>query len=84
MRSVPVAQEAGANIIVITAKPSALLAKYATVLLTAPVDSNTFFNSMVAPQFATEALLETISHKAKGIERRLKRIDKYLDELGNY
>lgn len=82
--SARMAQEAGANIIVITDKPSALLAKYATVLLTAPVDSNTFFNSMVAPQFATEALLETISHKAKGIEKRLKRIDKYLDELGNY
>ena len=78
------AKEAGAKIIVITDKPSALLAKYATVLLTAPVDSNTFFNSMVAPQFVTEALLETISHKAKGIEKRLKKIDKYLEELGNY
>ena len=43
-----------------------------------------FFNSMVAPQFATEALLETISHKAKGIEKRRKRIDKYLDALGKY
>lgn len=78
------AMEAGAKIIVITDKPSALLAKYANVLLTAPVDSSTFFNSMVAPQFITEALLEMISHKAKGIEKRLKRIDRYLDELGNY
>lgn len=78
------AQEAGAKIIVITDKPSAVLAKYATVLLTAPVDSNTFFNSMVAPQFLTESLLEMISHKVTGIEERLERIDKYLNQLGNY
>ncbi|MGF0032091.1 MurR/RpiR family transcriptional regulator [Bariatricus sp. SGI.154] len=78
------AQEAGAKIIVITDKPSALLAQYATVLITVPVDSNAFFNSMVGPQFVAEALLDTISHKVKGIEKRLKKIDKYLGELGNY
>ena len=78
------AHDAGASIIVITDKPSALLAQYATILLTVPVDSNAFFNSMISPQFVSEALLETISHKAKGIEKRLKKIDKYLGELGNY
>lgn len=78
------AREAGASIVVITDKPSALLAQYATVLLTVPVDSNTFFNSMVGPQFVTEALLDTVSHKVKGIEKRLKKIDRYLDELGTY
>lgn len=78
------AREAGANIIVITDKPSSLLAPYATALFTVPVDSNTFFNSMVGPQFVSEALLDTISHKVKGIEKRLKKIDKYLAELGNY
>lgn len=78
------AHDAGAAIVVITDKPSALLAQYATYLLTVPVDSNAFFNSMIAPQFVSEALLETISHKAKGIEKRLKKIDKYLGELGNY
>lgn len=78
------AREAGAKIIVITDKPEAMLAGYATVLLTAAVDSNTFFNSMTGPQFVTEALLDTVSHKAKGIEKRLKKIDKYLGELGNY
>lgn len=82
--SAKMAREAGARIIIITDKPSALLAEYATVLLTVPVDSNTFFNSMVAPQFVAEALLDTISHKVKGIEKRLKKIDKYLGELGNY
>lgn len=78
------AHDAGASIIVITDKPSSELAQYATVLLTVPVDSNTFFNSMIAPQFVSEALLETISHKAKGIEKRLDTIDKYLSKLGNY
>ena len=78
------AMEAGAKIIVVTDKPSSLLSQYATVLFTVPVDSNTFFNSMVAPQFVTEGILETISHKAKGIEKRLKKIDRYLEKLGNY
>lgn len=78
------AKEAGANIIVITDRPSSLLAEYASVLLTVPVDTNTFFNSMVGPQFIAEALLDIISHKVKGIEKRLKKIDRYLDELGNY
>ncbi len=78
------AKDAGARIIIITDKPSSTLAQYATVLLTVPVDSNTFFNSMIGPQFIAEALLDTISHRAKGVEKRLKKIDKYLDELRNY
>lgn len=78
------AQEAGSKIIIVTDKPSALLAEYATVLFTAPVDSNAFFNCMAGPQFIAEAILETLSHKAKGIEKRLKKIDRYLGELGNY
>ncbi len=78
------AREAGAKIIVVTDKPSALLAEYATVLFTVPVDSNAFFNCMVGPQFVAEAILETLSHKARGIEKRLKKIDRYLGELGNY
>ena len=78
------AKESGARIIVITDKPSALLADYATTLITVPVDTNTFFNSMIGPQFIAEALLETISHKVRGIDKRLKKIDRYLDELGNY
>lgn len=78
------AKDAGATIILVTDKPSALLAQYADVLLTVPVDSNAFFNSMVAAQFVIEALLDAISHKVDGIEDRLRVIDKYLDELGNY
>lgn len=78
------AHDAGAKVIVITDKPSALLAPYATVLFTVPVDSDAFFNSFVGPQFITEVLLDSISRKAEGVEDRLKRIDKYLDKLGNY
>ena len=78
------AKESGASIILITDKPSALLAPYATVLFTVPVDSNAFFNSIIAPQFVAEALLETISHKVKGLEKKLKKLDRYLGILGNY
>lgn len=82
--TVKMAKDAGARIVVITDKPSALLAPYASVLITVPVDSNNFNNSLVAAQFATECLLEAISHHVEGIENRLKKIDEYLDELGNY
>lgn len=78
------ARDAQAKIIVITDRPSSDLAKYATVYLTAPVDITAFYNSMVAPQFLTEALLHAISQKVTGLEGRLRKIDKYLDELGNY
>lgn len=78
------AKDSGARIIVVTDKPSALLASYASILFTVPVDSNAFFNSLVGPQFVTEVLLDTISHKAKGIEKRLNKIDRYLNRLGNY
>ena len=70
--AVQMACDAGAQIILFTDKPSALLAPYATVLITVPVDSNAFFNS-VAPQFACEALLDTISHHVKGIEEAAEK-----------
>lgn len=78
------AKEAGARIIIITDKPSSELAPYASVLFTVPVDSDAFFNSMVAAQFVAEVILDTISQKAKGVEKRLKKIDQYLGKLGNY
>lgn len=79
-----IAQEAGAQIIIITDKPSSDLAAFATLLFTVPVDSDAFFNSMVAVQFVAEAILDTISQHAKGVEKRLKKIDQYLGKLGNY
>lgn len=78
------AHDAGAKIVVITDKPSARLASYASVLLISSVDSNAFFNSFIGPQFIAETLLDTVSHKVTGIEERLERIDRYLDKLGNY
>ncbi|MGL6201055.1 MAG: MurR/RpiR family transcriptional regulator [Lachnospiraceae bacterium] len=78
------ASKAGARIVVVTDKPSALLAQFATALLTAPVDSNAFFNCMTGAQFATELLCDTISHKVKGVEKRLQNIDRYIGELGIY
>ncbi|MDR1801119.1 MAG: MurR/RpiR family transcriptional regulator [Lachnospiraceae bacterium] len=78
------AADAKAPVILITDKPSADLASYATALLSVPVDSSTFFNSMVGPQFVMEVLLDVISHKVKGIEKRLRNIDRYIGELGTY
>jgi DNA-binding MurR/RpiR family transcriptional regulator len=78
------ASDAGAPIIVLTDKRSSDMARFADVLLTAPIEISTFFNSMVGPQFLTEALLAEISTRVKGVEERLRRIDKYLDQLGNY
>lgn len=78
------AKDSGAKVIVVTDKPSSLLAQYAAVLITVPVDSNNFNNSLVAAQFVSECLLEAVSHKVDGIEQRLQKIDEYLDELGSY
>ena len=78
------AKEAGSQIIVITDKPSSELAPFATLLFTVSIDSDAFFNSMIAAQFVAEAILDSISQRAKGIEKRLRKIDKYLDRLGNY
>lgn len=78
------AAKAGARIVIITDKPSALLSQYATALLTVPVDSNAFFNCMAGAQFVAELLCDTISHKVKGVEKRLQNIDRYIGELGLY
>lgn len=80
------ARFAGAKVILFTDKPSALLSEYADILFTVPVNSTSFFNSLSAAQFLTEVLLNTISRKCKGrsIERKLKKIDLYLDEFGTY
>lgn len=78
------AKDAGAAIVVITDRPGADLAGFATVLLTAPIEISTFFNSMVAPQFLSELLLNAVSRRTENLEERLRKIDHYLDKLGNY
>lgn len=82
--SAEMAKKSGARIIVITDKPSALLASYADILFTVPVDNNNFFNSLVGAQFIVEELCETLSHQVKGLEKRLQNIDRYISELGIY
>lgn len=78
------AKDANASVIVITDRPASELAGYATVLLTAPIEISTFFNSLVAPQFLSELLLTAISKRTSHLEERLRKIDHYLDQMGNY
>ncbi len=79
------AGDAGASILAITDKPSALPAQYADVLLTVDVDTNSFFNSYVGVQLVMEILCAGISQRVgSSNESKLKTVDKYLDELGIY
>ncbi len=78
------ALESEARIILITDSEDAQLAPHASVVLTAPINSNLFFNSFVGAQFVLEALLDVVSRNAKGVEKRLKKIDRYLEQIGTY
>ncbi len=79
------AEDAGASIIVITDRPSAPLAQFATVLLTVDVDTNTFFNSYVGVQLVMEILSAGLSRKMGGANaEKLQLIDKYIGALGVY
>lgn len=79
------AETAGAKIIVITDRPSAPLAQYATVLLTVDVDTNTFFNSYVGVQLVMEILAAGLSRKVGTANaEKLQLIDRYIGALGVY
>lgn len=84
--AVRLAKKEGARIILFTDKPSSLLCEYADIIFTVPVNSTSFFNSMAAAQFMTEVLLNAVSRKCrpKQIEKKLRKIDIYLDEFGIY
>lgn len=79
------AYEAGAKIILFTDKATSPLARYATILFTVNVDSNTFFNSYVSVVFLAESLCASISKKI-GVSNaeKLTKIDKYISQLGVY
>lgn len=79
------AYEAGAKIILFTDKATSPLARFATILFTVNVDSNTFFNSYVSVLFLAEALCANISNKI-GVSNadKLTKIDKYISQLGVY
>lgn len=83
--AVQMAEDAGAKIVVITDKRSALLAQFAHVVFTVDVDSSAFFNSYVGVQFVMETLCANISKKiGTSNEEKLKNIDKYINEMQVY
>lgn len=84
-QAMQMAEDAGAKIIVITDRPSAPLARFASVLLTVDVDTNTFFNSYVGVQLVMEILSAGISRKTGGSNaEKLQLIDRYIGALGVY
>lgn len=84
-QALQMAEDAGASIIVITDRPSAPMARFATVLLTVDVDTNTFFNSYVGVQLVMEILSAGLSRKMGGANaEKLQLIDKYIGALGVY
>ena len=84
-QALQMAEDAGAGIIVITDRPSAPLAQFATVLLTVDVDTNTFFNSYVGVQLVMEILCAGLSRKMGGANaEKLRMIDRYIGKLGVY
>ena len=79
------AEDAGASIIVVTDRPSAPLAQYATILLTVDVDTNTFFNSYVGVQLVMEILSAGLSRRVGAANaEKLQMIDRYIGKLGVY
>jgi DNA-binding MurR/RpiR family transcriptional regulator len=84
-QALELAEDAGASIIVITDRPSAPLAAFATVLLTVDVDTNTFFNSYVGVQLVMEILMAGLSRQVgDATAEKLQRIDRYIGKLGVY
>lgn len=83
--AVQMAEDAGAGIVVITDKRSALLAQYADIVFTVGLNSSTFFNSYVGVEFLMEMLCADINKKiGYSNEEKLKNIDKYINELQVY
>ena len=79
------AHQVGATIIVMTDSPTAPLAKYATHLLTASVDSLAYFNSQISSIFTAELLCTYICKKVGGNNKeKLRLIDHYTSMLELY
>lgn len=84
-QALKMAEDAGASIIVVTDRPSAPMAQFATVLLTVDVDTNTFFNSYVGVQLVMEILSAGLSRRMGDANaEKLQLIDKYIGALGVY
>lgn len=77
------AKKQGAKIVVITDKPTSVLAPYADVLLLARCESSSFHNSYVAPMLVAELLCVYLARMTNGSNRDvLKRIDEYTSQTG--
>lgn len=84
-QAMQMAEDAGARILVVTDRPSAPMAQYATVLLTVDVDTGTFFNSYVGVQLVMEILCAGLSRRSGQVTaEKLQRIDRYIGALGVY
>ncbi len=84
-QALQMAEDAGAKILVITDRPSAPMARFATALLTVDVDTNTFFNSYVGVQLVMEILCAGLSRRMGGANaEKLRLIDRYIGRLGVY
>lgn len=84
-QAMQLAEDTGARVLVITDRPSAPLARFATVLLTVDVDTNTFFNSYVGVQLVMEILMAGLSRKCGDANaEKLQLIDRYIGKLGVY
>lgn len=84
-QALKLAEDVGAKIIVISDRPSAPLAQFATVLLTVDVDTNTFFNSYVGVQLVMEILCAGLSRRVgTATAEKLQLIDRYIGQLGVY
>ncbi len=84
-QAVQMAEDSKTSLLVITDRPSAPLAQYATVLLTVDVDTNSFFNSYVGVQLVMEILCAGISQQVGSSNgEKLKKIDRYLEKLGTF
>lgn len=84
-QALQMAEDAGARVIVITDRPSAPMAQYATALLTVDVDTNTFFNSYVGVQLVMEILATGLSRRVGAANaEKLQLIDRYIGALGVY
>ena len=79
------AKDAGAKTIIMTESDSAPHAKEADILLTASVDSMSFFNSYIAPMFLAEIIAADVSRKkAVDCEIRMKNLDAYVNDMKMY
>lgn len=83
--AIKLAKSNGTKIIVITDKVTAPVADSTDILFIAPTDNLSFFNSHISSLFIGEVILNSVS-KLIGAEneKRLRKLEKYIDIYGFY